>query len=251
MNELMSANAGAMTSREIASIAGKRHDNVMRVCRDLRNTGVCPQIEETPYIEPTNGQTYLQCLVNERDSYVVMARLSPEFTGRLVDRWRDLESGKAAPMAVATTRAAEDVAVLSALADALRLEGSARLGVMRKGMEIVAPHLLPAVPVYAIDAPNGSSSDIGSEPTASLSELLQEHAAGLSAAAANKRLESLGYLEQMQRPSSRGGVKKYWSVTKAGTKYGKNATSDRNQRETQPVWYKATAAAMMQEIKSA
>ena len=66
-----------------------------------------------------------------------------------------------------------------------------------------------------------------------------------------KRLESLGYLEQMQRPSRRGGVKKYWSVTKTGAKYGKNATSDRNQRETQPVWYKATAAAMIQEIKSA
>lgn len=40
-----------MTSRELAALAEKRHDNVMRVCRDLRDTGVCPQIEETPYIE--------------------------------------------------------------------------------------------------------------------------------------------------------------------------------------------------------
>ena len=136
-------------------------------------------------------------------------------------------------------------------ADILRLEGSARLGMLRQAHELAgASHLLPMLPVYAIDAPNGSSSDIGSEPTASLSELLQEHSAGLSAASANKRLESLGYLEQMQRPSSRGGVKKYWSVTGTGAKYGKNTTSDRNQRETQPVWYKATAAAMIQEIKS-
>lgn len=29
---------------------------------------------------------------------------------------------------------------------------------LRKGMEIVAPHLLPAVPVYAIDAPSGSGA---------------------------------------------------------------------------------------------
>ena len=137
-------------------------------------------------------------------------------------------------------------------ADILRLEGSARLGMLRKAHELAgASHLLPMLPVYAIDAPNGSSSDIGSEPTASLSALLVEHGCRLTAVAANKRLESLGYLEQMQRPSSRGGVKKYWSVTKTGAKYGKNATSDRNQRETQPVWYKATAAEMIQEIKSA
>ncbi len=73
-----------MTSRELAALAEKRHDNVMRVCRDLRDTGVCPQIEETPYIEPANGQTYMECRLNQRDSYVAMARLSPEFTARLV-----------------------------------------------------------------------------------------------------------------------------------------------------------------------
>ena len=45
-----------MSSRELATIADKRHDNVMRVCRDLRDAGVCPQIEETPYTHPQNGQ---------------------------------------------------------------------------------------------------------------------------------------------------------------------------------------------------
>ena len=104
MNNITSATVRTMTSREIAAIAEKRHDNVMRVCRDLRDTGVCPQIEETPYIEPTNGQTYTQCLLNQRDSYVVMARLSPEFTARLVDRWQELESGAAMPIAAAAPK---------------------------------------------------------------------------------------------------------------------------------------------------
>lgn len=84
--------ATMMTSRELAAIADKRHDNVMRVCRDLRDSGVCPQIEETPYIEASNGQTYTECQLNQRDSYVAMARLSPEFTARLVDRWQELEA---------------------------------------------------------------------------------------------------------------------------------------------------------------
>lgn len=30
-------------------------------------------------------------LVGKRDSYVVVAQLSPEFTARLVDRWQELE----------------------------------------------------------------------------------------------------------------------------------------------------------------
>ena len=248
------AEVRTMTSREIADLTGKEHRNVLADIRkmllELHGEGGILNFQHTHRNEQ-NGQSYPIFCLPKRETMILVSGYSIPIRARIVDRWEALETGKATPAAVPTNRASEDMVVLSALADALRLEGSARLGVMRKGMEIVAPHLLPAVPIYAIDAPNGSSLDIGSEPTASLSELLQEHLAGLSAASANKRLESLGYLEQMQRPSSRGGVKKYWSVTKTGAKYGKNATSDRNQRETQPVWYKATAAAMIQEIKSA
>ena len=240
-----------MTSREIADLTGKQHKHVLEDVRKmLDELGISSAGFSSQYKDST-GRT-LPCFnLPKRETMILVSGYSIPMRARIVDRWEALETGKAVPAVSGAARAAEDMVVLSALADALRLEGSARLGVMRKGMEIVAPHLLPAVPIYAIDSPNGSSSDIGSEPTASLSELLQEHSVGLSAASANNRLESLGYLEQMQRPSSRGGVKKYWSVTKTGAKYGKNATSDRNQRETQPVWYKATAAAMIQEIKSA
>jgi len=93
-----------MNSRELAEISGKRHDNVMQVCRDMRASGVCPEIQDTPYTHPQNGQTYIECVLNERDSYVVMARLSPEFTGRLVDRWQQLE--RAAAPAIPQTYAA-------------------------------------------------------------------------------------------------------------------------------------------------
>lgn len=245
------AEVRTMTSREIAELTGKQHKHVLEDVRKMLDELGLSSADFSSQYKDSTGRT-LPCFnLPHRECMILVSGYSIPMRARIVDRWEALETGKAVPAVSVAARAAEDMVVLSALADALRLEGSARLGVMRKGMEIVAPHLLPAVPIYAIDAPNGSSSDIGSEPTTSLSELLQEHSAGLSGASANKRLESLGYLEQMQRPSSRGGVKKYWSVTKTGAKYGKNATSDRNQRETQPVWYKATAAAMIQEIKSA
>lgn len=97
MNALMKPNDMPLTmsSREIADLCGKRHDNVMPVCRSLRDSGVCPEIQETPYVNHQNGQTYTECRMNKRDSLVLIARLSPEFTAKVVDRWQELEAGAA------------------------------------------------------------------------------------------------------------------------------------------------------------
>ncbi|MEW5732591.1 phage antirepressor KilAC domain-containing protein [Comamonas kerstersii] len=81
-----------MSSREIAGLTGKRHDNVMVLCRSLRDMGVCPEIQETPYVNEQNGQTYLECRLGKRDSLVLIARISPEFTAAVVDRWQELEA---------------------------------------------------------------------------------------------------------------------------------------------------------------
>ena len=89
-----------MSSREVAELTGKRHDNVMRVCRDLKSAGVSPQIEETLYVEATNGQSYKEFRLSKRDSLVLVARLSPEFTARLVDYWMEREGGQEKPVAL-------------------------------------------------------------------------------------------------------------------------------------------------------
>jgi prophage antirepressor-like protein len=135
------------------------------------------------------------------------------------------------------TSSAEDMETMRVLADALRLEGSARLDVMSRAMAIVAPHLLPAVPVYAIDAPTGSISG-SSETTASLTTLLKRNGHKVSAAACNVALKDLGILEAKSRPSTKG-VAYFWSLTDAGLRYGKNVSSPKNQRETQPHWYES------------
>lgn len=101
--------------------------------------------------------------------------------------------------------------------------------------------VLPTLPVYAIDAPTAATSaPASSMPTASLTVLLGEHDIGVSAVTANKMLARAGMLEEMTRPSSKGTVKKFWSVTEAGHKYGKNVTSPSNPKETQPHWYRDT-----------
>ena len=85
---LIENNAKTMSSREIAQLTGKRHDNVMRTinsCGDL----ITPQFEDTPNSQ--NGQTYKTAKLNKRDSLVLVARLSPEFTAAVIDRWQELE----------------------------------------------------------------------------------------------------------------------------------------------------------------
>ena len=84
----------AMSSQEIADLVGKRHDNVKRTIETLveRGTIQLPQSEE---VKNHLGQTVEQYQVGKRDSFVVVAQLSPEFTARLVDRWQELEAGLA------------------------------------------------------------------------------------------------------------------------------------------------------------
>lgn len=78
-----------MSSREIAELVESRHDNVKRTMESLSNKGLIAftQSEE----KGTGGRPAIVYHVGKRDSYVVVAQLSPEFTARLVDRWQELE----------------------------------------------------------------------------------------------------------------------------------------------------------------
>lgn len=97
MNQLIS-NKPSMTSLEIAEMVGKRHDNVKRTIETLATRGVVrlPQIEVYEEINNLGFNVKYERYVfvdgdGKRDSIIVVAQLSPEFTARLVDRWRELE----------------------------------------------------------------------------------------------------------------------------------------------------------------
>ena len=82
-----------MSSREIADLVEKRHDNVLRTVETLVTRGAIalPQFEEVLSAGP-GPRAVGQYRIGKRDSYVVVAQLSPEFTARLVDRWQELEA---------------------------------------------------------------------------------------------------------------------------------------------------------------
>ncbi|EEQ2161111.1 Rha family transcriptional regulator [Salmonella enterica subsp. enterica serovar Montevideo] len=89
-----------MTSIEIAELVGKRPDNVKRTIEHLAERGVIsfPQIEEKPTAGRPASYYVFEGEQGKRDSIIVVAQLSPEFTARLVDRWRELEEQVRQPL---------------------------------------------------------------------------------------------------------------------------------------------------------
>lgn len=96
MNAL--TNSVTMTSREIADLVESRHDKVKQSIERLAGRGVIGLPPLGGYLD-TLGRTASEYRICKRDSYVIVAQLSPEFTARLVDRWQELEAVVAAPAA--------------------------------------------------------------------------------------------------------------------------------------------------------
>lgn len=95
MNQLLTitkenASTLTMSSREIAEITHKEHKNVLRVIRDLIEQNLVAQIEPLKFEYRNQWFDYYE--LNKRDTFVVVARLSPEFTAAVVDRWQELEN---------------------------------------------------------------------------------------------------------------------------------------------------------------
>lgn len=108
MNNLIHSGAGgetpaSMTSREIADLVDARHDSVRRTIERLAEKGVItlPPLVEKPTAGRPTSEYVFSGEQGKRDTYVVVAQLCPEFTARLVDRWQELEAGRAPdPMAM-------------------------------------------------------------------------------------------------------------------------------------------------------
>ena len=81
-----------MSSREIAELIQKPHDNALKLIRNLIAGGIVKNTTPHNYIHPQNNQSYTEFLSDKRDSLVIVARLSPEFTAAVVDRWQQLEN---------------------------------------------------------------------------------------------------------------------------------------------------------------
>lgn len=91
---IIQSNITTMSSREIASLTNKQHSKVVKVIADLLGKGIAKSATPSDWLNKQNNQRYTEYLLDKRDSLVLVARLSPEFTAAIVDRWQELESSQ-------------------------------------------------------------------------------------------------------------------------------------------------------------
>lgn len=120
----------------------------------------------------------------------------------------------------------EQVECIGIVADILRVNDASKIMMLH---ELYKIYELPAkfLPKYEHN---------GSRQMKSLTVLLKENDYSISAVKFNVLLINQGYLEEKERPSSKG-TKKFKCLTEKGLQYGENAVSPYNQKETQPLYY--------------
>ncbi|HDR9061253.1 TPA: Rha family transcriptional regulator [Burkholderia vietnamiensis] len=241
-------------SLTIAREFGRQHAHVLRTLDSLIADGTLGQSNfgSTDYRD-AQGKPRRMIELDERAALISMpfigGRRSREGQVRLVDAFMRLRvqlrsANTAAASAPVPTMQQEksptgDLALVESYARLLNVAPSGRIALLRQvaqnyGLDV---GLLPA---YVVDAPSDAMAG-SSEPTAAISKLLKEHRVSMGATAFNILLERGGFLMKRSRKTTQkryaGGSKHFWSVTPAGTAYGKNVTDPCSPRETQPHWF--------------
>jgi len=88
-----------MTSKEIAELVEKRHDNVKRTIETLAERGVIaqPPIKNMTFVDASGRDRQTSVYVfsgdqGRKSSYIVVAQIAPQAIGPIVDRWGKTES---------------------------------------------------------------------------------------------------------------------------------------------------------------
>lgn len=236
MNELIRT-SNTITSLEVAEMVEKQHNELLKDIRryvEQLGEGKIPHTDffkESTYID-TQGREKPCFDVSRKGCEYIANKLTgvkgAVFTAKFINRFHDMEdyiqNGKE------QSRIEQSAFLLKFVADDMRVNDASRLLMYEnlcKDFNIPTGFL----PKYEHN---------GSREMKAPSHLLKENNCSLKAAKFNLLLIEHGYLEEKERPSSKGGIKKYKRLTEKGLQYGENAVSPHNQKEVQPLYYADT-----------
>ncbi len=226
-----------MSSREIANVTGKRHDNVKRdIVAMLKDLKVDVLSFEDIYLDGRNREQ-VQYLLDREHTDCLLTGYSAPMRMKVIRRWRELEQQQGAREQVLLngTKVVGEIAIMECFTRLLKPASSCQIAMLTKiaqnnGLD---PKFLPG---YAVDAAPDATGG-SSMPTKAVTALIKDFDLRTSVPAFNKLLEAHGFLREMQRRNSKQEYVGFWSVTDKGLKFGKNLTSPQSPRETQPHWY--------------
>ncbi|KMM94930.1 Rha family transcriptional regulator [Pseudomonas lini] len=226
-----------MSSREIANVTGKRHDNVKRdIVAMLKDLKVDALSFEDIYLDGRNREQ-VQYLLDREHTDCLLTGYSAPMRMKVIRRWRELEHEQGARNQVLRngTKVVGEIAIMECFTRLLKPAPSSQMMMLVK---IAANNGLDAqfLPGYAIDAAPDATGG-SSMPTKAVTALIKDHGIASTAAAFNRALAAKGVLKQLQRKNSKQVMVDFWCVTDKGMTYGKNLTNPQSPRETQPHWY--------------
>lgn len=84
----------------------------------------------------------------------------------------------------------------------------------------------------------------------SATKLLEDHGKPMSAVSFNKMMVADGFLEEKERPSSGGTVKKFKMLTEKGLEFGENLVFPKNEKEVQPYYFEDSFGELLEKLTS-
>lgn len=237
MNELIQTE-NTITSLEVAEMIGKRHDNLLADIREyIKEFSLLNFKEREYFIKSTyknRGKSYPCFNVTKKGCEFIAHKLTgikgTEFTVKYIDRFHDMEDYIKNDSRLLVSFK-EQVQSLEVVADMLRMNEASKL--------LMLENFYKQYNIPTAFLPKYEYND--SRQLKALSTLLKENGCEVSAVKFNQKLIECGYVEERERPSSKGnGTKKFKALTENGLKYGENAVNPHNQKEVQPLYYSNT-----------
>lgn len=218
----------SMSSLQIAEVTGKRHDAILRDIRNLLEQGCnAHNFVEVEYTDK-KGENRPCYQLTKTGCLILASGYNAVLREKIINRWIELESGKAEPM-VKAQQAPTQITLGDRLAwvkevkSLLNLNDVSTLGLLQKVGE---PLGLP-LPDYVPSHGNLRSATF----------LLKENGSPMSIQQFNKLMIQHGLMVELSRPSGYGGVRQFKSIVGDGLNYGENQVCPQFPNGTQPLYY--------------
>lgn len=238
-----------ITSLEVAEMVEKQHNELLKDIRryvEQLGEGKIPHTDffiESTYVTEQNKT--MPCFdVTKKGCEFIANKLTgvkgAVFTAKFINRFHEMEDYIKNDIGLLISFK-EQVQSLEAVADMLRMNEASKL--------LMLENFYKQYNIPTAFLPKYEHND--NRQLKALTSLLKENGCRVSAVKFNQKLIEYGYVEERERPSSKGdGTKKFKALTENGLKYGENAVSPHNQKEVQPLYYVDTFMELYNEIIS-